>query len=324
MTKLLGTGLLALTLGALVAPSSLALVEGQGIEAELKVGFKTEHRGGDDPGFVVGTIENTSRREYTCVRLELALSTRFDRRQQDQAASDLGTLTVVVEDVEALSTKSFRKALPVPAAVRLASQEKCPAQGVATSNQASVAIRAEVQRQATRRDHRGADEAGAMTTPVRKIEEESQVIREMEKERRKLEAELKALEEGGGGSSSRSRTSVVSRRGKAPRPGPVAATEPTPTGGAEEPPVDEEPPADTAAEHRFIGEIRLFGGTYAPRGWALCDGRLLPVSQHTALFSVLGTLYGGDGRTTFGLPDLSGPSGVNYIIALEGRYPPRN
>lgn len=54
----------------------------------------------------------------------------------------------------------------------------------------------------------------------------------------------------------------------------------------------------------MIGEIRMFGGNFAPRTWALCDGQLLPISQNTALFSILGTTYGGDGRTTFGLPDL--------------------
>ena len=56
----------------------------------------------------------------------------------------------------------------------------------------------------------------------------------------------------------------------------------------------------------FIGEIIMFGGNFAPRGWALCEGQLLPISQNTALFSILGTTYGGDGRTTFGLPDLRG------------------
>ncbi|MEM9835031.1 MAG: tail fiber protein [Bacteroidota bacterium] len=55
-----------------------------------------------------------------------------------------------------------------------------------------------------------------------------------------------------------------------------------------------------------IGEIVMFGGNFAPRGWALCHGQLLPISQNTALFSILGTTYGGDGRTTFGLPDLRG------------------
>lgn len=56
----------------------------------------------------------------------------------------------------------------------------------------------------------------------------------------------------------------------------------------------------------FIGQITMFGGNFAPRGWAFCDGQLLPISQNTALFSILGTTYGGDGRTTFGLPDLRG------------------
>ncbi|SDT96953.1 phage tail protein [Halopseudomonas salegens] len=54
----------------------------------------------------------------------------------------------------------------------------------------------------------------------------------------------------------------------------------------------------------FVGEIRMFAGNFAPRGWAFCDGQLLAVSQNDALFSLLGTIYGGDGRTTFGLPDL--------------------
>ncbi len=54
----------------------------------------------------------------------------------------------------------------------------------------------------------------------------------------------------------------------------------------------------------FIGEIIMFGGNFAPRGWAFCNGQLLQISQNTALFSILGTIYGGDGRTTFGLPDM--------------------
>jgi len=56
----------------------------------------------------------------------------------------------------------------------------------------------------------------------------------------------------------------------------------------------------------FVGEIRMFAGNFAPRGWAYCDGQLLAVSQNDALFSLFGTIYGGDGRTTFGLPDLRG------------------
>lgn len=56
----------------------------------------------------------------------------------------------------------------------------------------------------------------------------------------------------------------------------------------------------------FIGEIRMVGFNFAPRSWAFCDGQLLPVNQNQALFALLGTTYGGDGRTTFGLPDLRG------------------
>ncbi len=55
-----------------------------------------------------------------------------------------------------------------------------------------------------------------------------------------------------------------------------------------------------------IAEISMFGGNFAPRSWANCDGQLLSIAQNTALFSLLGTTYGGDGRTTFGLPDLRG------------------
>lgn len=58
----------------------------------------------------------------------------------------------------------------------------------------------------------------------------------------------------------------------------------------------------------FIGEIKPVGFNFAPRGWAFCDGQILPINQNTALFSLLGTTYGGDGRTTFGLPDLRGRS----------------
>ncbi len=61
----------------------------------------------------------------------------------------------------------------------------------------------------------------------------------------------------------------------------------------------------------FVGEIRMFAGNFAPRGWAFCDGQLLAVSQNDALFSLLGTIYGGDGRTTFGLPDLRGRTPIH-------------
>ncbi|MEM6795290.1 MAG: tail fiber protein [Acidobacteriota bacterium] len=56
----------------------------------------------------------------------------------------------------------------------------------------------------------------------------------------------------------------------------------------------------------FVAEIRIFAGNFAPRGWAFCNGQLLPVSQNTALFSLIGTTYGGDGRTTTALPNLMG------------------
>ena len=111
------------------------------------------------------------------------------------------------------------------------------------------------------------------------------------------------------------------------------------------------------SQDAMIGEIKLFAGNFAPRGWAFCEGQLLPISQNSALFSILGTQYGGDGRTTFALPDLrdavpisasntrkqgSVVNGANfkidntqssstvktvslrYIIALYGVYPSRN
>jgi microcystin-dependent protein len=56
----------------------------------------------------------------------------------------------------------------------------------------------------------------------------------------------------------------------------------------------------------FVAEIRIFPFNFAPRGWAFCNGQLMPISQNTALFSLCGTTYGGDGRTTFALPDLQG------------------
>jgi microcystin-dependent protein len=72
----------------------------------------------------------------------------------------------------------------------------------------------------------------------------------------------------------------------------------------------------------FIGQITMFGGNFAPRGWALCDGQLLAINTNQALFSILGTTYGGDGRVTFALPDLRGRAPLH-----EGTGPgltPRN
>ena len=61
----------------------------------------------------------------------------------------------------------------------------------------------------------------------------------------------------------------------------------------------------------FLAQIVMFAGNFAPRGWAFCDGQLLPINQNQAVFSLLGTTYGGDGRTTFGLPDMRGRVSVH-------------
>lgn len=64
--------------------------------------------------------------------------------------------------------------------------------------------------------------------------------------------------------------------------------------------------AAVSAQNNYLGEIKMFAGNFAPTGWAFCNGQLLQISQNTALFSILGTTYGGDGKTTFALPDLRG------------------
>lgn len=72
----------------------------------------------------------------------------------------------------------------------------------------------------------------------------------------------------------------------------------------------------------FLGEIRPFGFNFPPKGWATCDGQLLPIAQNQALFALLGTMYGGDGRVTFGLPDLRARAGMhidqNHIQGERG------
>lgn len=94
----------------------------------------------------------------------------------------------------------------------------------------------------------------------------------------------------------------------------------------------------------FLGEIRMFGGDFAPRGWARCDGQLLPIAEHAPLFSLIGTTYGGDGVETFALPDISARiplhvpapgdatsalashrriQPITFIIALTGVFPGR-
>ena len=93
----------------------------------------------------------------------------------------------------------------------------------------------------------------------------------------------------------------------------------------------------------FVAEIRMFAGNFAPTGWALCDGQLMPISQNTALFSLLGTFYGGDGKSTFALPDLQGSapmhqgngpglsqrflgeqSGSEFVTLLQSEMPSHN
>jgi microcystin-dependent protein len=81
----------------------------------------------------------------------------------------------------------------------------------------------------------------------------------------------------------------------------------------------------------FIGIIKLFAGVFVPENWALCDGALLPINGNQALFSIMGNTYGGDGSTTFALPDLRGRSPLgpdalhpSYIICKIGQFPSRS
>ncbi|MEA4926985.1 MAG: tail fiber protein [Syntrophomonadaceae bacterium] len=79
---------------------------------------------------------------------------------------------------------------------------------------------------------------------------------------------------------------------------------------------------------QYVGEIRMFGGNYAPEGWAFCNGQLLSISQYNVLYAAIGTTYGGDGQTNFALPDLRGrialnggtnpTTGTNYALGLSG------
>jgi microcystin-dependent protein len=72
----------------------------------------------------------------------------------------------------------------------------------------------------------------------------------------------------------------------------------------------------------FVAEVKIFAGNFAPTGYATCDGQLLPISQNTALFSLLGTTYGGDGKSTFALPNFQGsaPIGAGQGNGLSERY----
>ena len=76
----------------------------------------------------------------------------------------------------------------------------------------------------------------------------------------------------------------------------------------------------------MLGQIVLFAGNFAPKGWELCAGQLIPINQNMPLFALLGATFGGDGKTNFALPDLrsqSPGSGPNYIIAVRGTFPDR-
>ncbi|WP_236668981.1 phage tail protein [Hymenobacter rubidus] len=86
-------------------------------------------------------------------------------------------------------------------------------------------------------------------------------------------------------------------------------------------------PRQVTGSQPYIGEIMLFAGNFAPQGWAFCDGSLLSIADNTALFTLIGTIYGGDGQTTFGLPDLrgraprhfgQGPGTSSYVLGQEG------
>jgi microcystin-dependent protein len=77
----------------------------------------------------------------------------------------------------------------------------------------------------------------------------------------------------------------------------------------------------------YIGTIRLYPYDYVPYGWMPCDGRSLPINQYTALYSLIGTSYGGDGKFSFNIPNLKDAEpevGMRYYIACQGLYPPRD
>lgn len=75
----------------------------------------------------------------------------------------------------------------------------------------------------------------------------------------------------------------------------------------------------------FLGSLLLVPFNFTPRGWAPCNGAILSIQQNTALFSLLGTNFGGNGVSTFGLPKLDAPAeNLHWIIATEGIYPPRD
>ena len=93
-------------------------------------------------------------------------------------------------------------------------------------------------------------------------------------------------------------------------------------------------PAAHAGSEPYLGHVIIFAGGFAPRGWEFCNGQLLPIAGNEALFSLLGNEYGGDGRTSFALPNLkdkgirilpnSNTGFRQYIIAIQGEYPSRS
>ena len=83
-----------------------------------------------------------------------------------------------------------------------------------------------------------------------------------------------------------------------------------------------------ASENPTLGEITIFAGNFAPRGWAFCEGQLMPINENQSLYSVIGITYGGDERVNFALPDLreaeKSLNGARYIISINGLYPSRS
>jgi microcystin-dependent protein len=76
----------------------------------------------------------------------------------------------------------------------------------------------------------------------------------------------------------------------------------------------------------FIAQVQLFAFNFAPQGWSTCEGQVLPINENAALFALLGTIFGGDGRQTFALPDLRGKApadGLAYYISIQGIFPSR-
>ena len=86
--------------------------------------------------------------------------------------------------------------------------------------------------------------------------------------------------------------------------------------------ISDGPDAASADIMSYVGEIALVGFNFVPNGWAAADGSSLPISEHEALFNLIGTTFGGDGSSTFNLPKLDAPAqGMTYVVSLYGVYP---